>query len=62
MSRLLRVLILAGLLAVNVGFAQDATKVEPKHYKLAFENERVQVVYIHYGPATNRCCMTTLKA
>jgi quercetin dioxygenase-like cupin family protein len=24
--------------------------VEPKHYKLDFENERVQVVNVHYGP------------
>lgn len=30
--------------------AQDPTKVEPKHYKLDFENERVQVVSVHYGP------------
>jgi hypothetical protein len=30
--------------------AQDATKVEPRHYKLAFENDKVQVVYIQYGP------------
>jgi quercetin dioxygenase-like cupin family protein len=30
--------------------AQDPTKVESKHYKLAFENEWVQVVDVHYGP------------
>jgi quercetin dioxygenase-like cupin family protein len=30
--------------------AQDPTKVEPKHYKLLFENDRVQVVSVHYGP------------
>jgi quercetin dioxygenase-like cupin family protein len=24
--------------------------VESTHYRLGFENERVQVVYIHYGP------------
>jgi quercetin dioxygenase-like cupin family protein len=30
--------------------AQDPTKAEPKHYKLAFENEWVQVVNVHYGP------------
>ncbi len=36
-------------LAVNAA-AQDPTKVEPKHYKLAFENEYVQVVDVHYGP------------
>ena len=29
---------------------QDPTKVEPKHYKLDFENEHVQVVSVHYGP------------
>lgn len=31
-------------------WGQDPTKVEPKHYKLDFENEHVQVVSIHYGP------------
>ncbi len=30
--------------------AQDPTKVEPKHYKLDFENDKVQVVSVHYGP------------
>ncbi|MGD1215820.1 MAG: hypothetical protein ABR861_12625 [Terriglobales bacterium] len=33
-----------------VALAQDPTKVEPTHYKLAFENEYVQVVSVHYGP------------
>ena len=37
-------------LAVSFAAAQDPTKVEPKHYKLQFENERVQVVSVHYGP------------
>jgi beta-alanine degradation protein BauB len=37
-------------LAVNSALAQDPTKVEPRHYKLLFENERVQVVSVHYGP------------
>ena len=37
-------------LAVQAGWAQDPTKVEPKHYKLDFENDRVQVVSVHYGP------------
>jgi quercetin dioxygenase-like cupin family protein len=31
-------------------FAQEPTKVEPTHYKLAFENDTVQVVNVHYGP------------
>lgn len=31
-------------------FAQDATVAEPKHYRVAFENEHVRVIDIHYGP------------
>lgn len=38
------------LFGCAVAFAQDPTKVEPTHYKLAFENEYVQVVNVHYGP------------
>src|ERR1700733_1368207 len=30
--------------------AQDPLKVEPSHYKLAFENEYVQIVNVTYGP------------
>src|ERR1017187_614096 len=37
-------------LAAACGRAQDPTKVEPKHYRLNFENDRVQVVSVHYGP------------
>src|SRR5579862_8405431 len=43
--------ILFAVLFLSVtAFAQDPTKVEPTHYKLAFENEYVQVVNVHYGP------------
>jgi quercetin dioxygenase-like cupin family protein len=37
-------------LATASSLAQDPIKVEPKHYKLDFENDRVQVVSVHYGP------------
>jgi beta-alanine degradation protein BauB len=37
-------------LATACSLGQDPTKVEPKHYKLDFENDRVQVVSVHYGP------------
>jgi quercetin dioxygenase-like cupin family protein len=37
-------------LATASTLAQDPTKVEPKHYRLDFENDRVQVVSVHYGP------------
>lgn len=29
---------------------QDPVKVEPKHYARKFENDRVDVVSVHYGP------------
>ena len=47
-SKLIRAVVFVCLALQAV--AQDPTKVEPKHYKLAFENEWVQVVDIHYGP------------
>lgn len=34
----------------TTAIAQDPIKVEPKHYKLDFENDMVQVVAVHYGP------------
>jgi beta-alanine degradation protein BauB len=37
-------------LAINSARAQDPTKVEPKHYKLLFQNDKVQVVSVYYGP------------
>jgi beta-alanine degradation protein BauB len=41
---------LLGLCYCATALAQDPTKTEPSHYKLAFENEYVQVVNVHYGP------------
>jgi quercetin dioxygenase-like cupin family protein len=37
-------------LAVPTVLAQDATKVDSKHYKVEFENSRVRIVRVHYGP------------
>ena len=30
--------------------AQDAAKVDAKHYMVAFENDQVRVLKVHYGP------------
>ena len=35
--------------ALAMATAQNPTVVEPKHYMLQFQNEHVEVVYIHYG-------------
>jgi len=45
-----RIAIVVISLLASIALAQDPTKVEPKHYKLDFENDRVQVVSVHYGP------------
>lgn len=34
----------------TAALAQDAAKVDPRHYKVQFENDRVRVLRIHYGP------------
>lgn len=31
-------------------YAQDPVKVDPKHYKVEFENDQVRVLHITYGP------------
>ena len=39
------------MLAVAVpALAQDAAKVDSKHYKVEFENSRVRVLRVKYGP------------
>jgi len=38
------------LLAAGVANAQDAVAVDPAHYKVEFENDRVRVLRIAYGP------------
>jgi len=30
--------------------AQDAVKADAKHYTVAFENDQVRVLKVHYGP------------
>jgi quercetin dioxygenase-like cupin family protein len=45
-----RLLGISLLLMGSALVAQDATKVEPVHYHVAFENENVRVVNMHYGP------------
>ena len=34
----------------TVARAQDAAKVDTKHYNVAFENDQVRVLKVHYGP------------
>jgi quercetin dioxygenase-like cupin family protein len=43
-------LLFAVVLFTGKALAQDATKVDPKHYKVEFENDQVRVLRITYGP------------
>jgi hypothetical protein len=47
-----RFVLLAALLCLtgSVALAQDPVKVDPKHYKVEFENAEVRVLRITYGP------------
>ncbi len=40
----------AVILFTGYSFAQDAVKVDSKHYKVEFENDEVRVLRITYGP------------
>lgn len=35
---------------IPVVSAQDAVKVDPKHYTVVSENDQVRIVKVHYGP------------
>lgn len=52
---LARAAMAAGLAAFTATVAAaaaspDPVKVDPKHYKVVFENAQVRVLHIHYGP------------
>ena len=55
MNLISRAALAAGLIAFTATAAlaaagPDPVKVDPKHYKVAFENADVRVLHIHYGP------------
>lgn len=49
MRRFVFALVVVGL-AATAAYAQDPVKVDAKHYKVVFENEKVRVVDVKYGP------------
>jgi len=49
MRRILLPLLFVLAFAIPV-IAQDATKADPNHYKVEFENSRVRVLRVKYGP------------
>lgn len=50
MRRTLFLALFVVALAVPSVLAQDATRVDSKHYKVEFENAKVRIVRVHYGP------------
>ena len=46
-----RLLVLVGVVFLfGSAMAQDPVKVDAQHYKVAFENDRVRVLHVQYGP------------
>lgn len=43
-------IVIALIIFSTFSFAQDAVKVDPKHYKVEFENDQVRVLRITYAP------------
>jgi quercetin dioxygenase-like cupin family protein len=51
MKRVILVVAVVALAGAGVILrAQDAAKVDAKHYTVAFENDQVRVLKVHYGP------------
>jgi quercetin dioxygenase-like cupin family protein len=50
MHRLLFLALFVLAMAVPAALAQDAAKVDAKHYKVEFQNSRVRILRIKYGP------------
>jgi quercetin dioxygenase-like cupin family protein len=42
--------VVLGLCVVPMLSAQDAAKVDPKHYTVLSENDQVRILKVHYGP------------
>ena len=49
MRRLFFLTLFVLVLAAPSVLAQDATKVDSRHYKVEFENSRVRILRVHYG-------------
>lgn len=47
---MLPIVLLFSFFASSTLVAQDPIKADPKHYKVIFENEKVRVLRISYGP------------
>jgi quercetin dioxygenase-like cupin family protein len=41
---------LAATLLAGTTLGEDAVKADPKHYTVEFENERIRVIRVKYGP------------
>jgi quercetin dioxygenase-like cupin family protein len=48
--RLTLCVVVVCLCAVTLLSAQDAVKVDPKHYSVVSENDQVRILKVHYGP------------
>jgi len=50
MIRIIGISILAAAVFSTTAIAEDAVKADPKHYTVEFENDKVRIIRIKYGP------------
>src|SRR6478752_3988694 len=49
-ARIALYMVVVCLCSATILSAQDAVKVDPKHYSVVSENDQVRILKIHYGP------------
>jgi mannose-6-phosphate isomerase-like protein (cupin superfamily) len=50
LARITLYMVAACLCSTTILSAQDAVKVDPKHYSVVSENDQVRILKAHYGP------------
>jgi len=49
-ARIALYMVVVCLCSATILSAQDAVKVDPKHYSVVSENDQVRILKVHYGP------------
>ena len=49
-ARIALYMVVVCLCSATILLAQDAVKVDPKHYSVVSENDQVRILKVHYGP------------
>lgn len=50
MIKIFGIFVLAATFFSSTAIAEDAVKADPQHYTVEFENDRVRIIRVKYGP------------